>query len=75
MNILKTKVDFSNKNVTDYVNEILTPLNKFYSSNYKEILNARNENNTKIFEQVYDLYLQKLDTFCKIIEENANNKS
>lgn len=63
--------------IKKYMDEILTPLDDFYTSNYKYLQNKNGENQ-KTLENAYDLYLKKLENFSKIIdcyiEKQENNK-
>lgn len=53
--------------IQKYMSEILNPLDHFYTSNYKYLLN-KNKEYQKIVENTYDLYLEKLETFEKLME-------
>lgn len=49
-----------------YMDDILVPLDQFFSSHYKMLVK---EQNTEILDQAYDLYFEKLEQFFTLVEK------
>ena len=59
--------------ITEYQFSILKPLDTFYTTHYKDIVQNGDTEVCKLLEKEYDLYLEKLENFCMLIENSHDN--
>lgn len=55
--------------ITDYQQNILKPLDTFYTEHYKDAIENKETEVSKLLDQEYNLYLEKLETFGKLIDD------
>lgn len=60
--------------IKDYQQNILKPLDTFYSEHYKDVIENKETEVSKLLDQEYDLYLKKLETFGKLIDDSFKNQ-
>lgn len=53
-----------------YKDDILTPLDQFYSSHYKMLVE---EQNKEVLDHAYDVYFKKLENFSILVEQYQSN--
>lgn len=56
--------------ITDYQQNILKPLDTFYIEHYKDAIENKETEVSELLDQEYDLYLEKLETFGKLIDDS-----
>lgn len=54
-----------------YKQNVLKPLDRFWASHYKDYLYNKNK---KTLDKAYEIYLQKLDNFCKLVDDQKDKK-
>ena len=56
------------QNIENYITYILTPLDQFYTTHYKDIIYG-NHKTKKQLDDTYTVFLEKLEQFTKLVDQ------